>query len=372
MADIDAIVIGAGVIGLAVARELALAGQSVIVLEAADAIGTETSSRNSGVIHAGIYYPVGSLKAKYCVEGKRRLYDYCDQHGVPYRRCEKLIVATDATELAALEKLCALGRANGVDDLVMISAADALAMEPALATVGAVLSPSTGIIDGHAYMLALQGDAEAEGATVAFLTPFEGAERSGDELVVSAGGAEPMQLSTRALVNAAGLRASHVAQGIAALDAAHVPQTRYAKGNYFVLQGRAPFTRLIYPAPHTHGLGVHLTLDMGGQARFGPDVEWIERVDYSVDERRCEGFVDAIRRYWPGMPEGALAPGYAGVRPKIGGPSDPASDFRIDGPDEHGVPGLVNLYGIESPGLTSSLAIAREVAARLGVEGASG
>jgi L-2-hydroxyglutarate oxidase LhgO len=372
MADIDAIIIGAGVIGLAVARELALAGQTVIVLEAADSIGTETSSRNSGVIHAGIYYPNGSLKAKYCVEGKRRLYDYCDEHGVPYRRCGKLIVAADATELAALEKLCALGRANGVDDLAMISAADALAMEPALATVGAVLSPSTGIIDGHAYMLALQGDAEAKGATVAFLTPFEGAEVSGDEIVVSAGGAEPMQLSTRVLVNAAGLRASLVARGVAGLDAAHVPETRYAKGNYFVLQGRAPFTRLIYPAPHTHGLGVHLTLDMGGQARFGPDVEWIERVDYSVDERRCEGFVDAIRRYWPGMPEGALAPGYAGVRPKISGPSDPAGDFRIDGPDEHGVPGLVNLYGIESPGLTSSLAIAREVAARLGVTGASG
>jgi L-2-hydroxyglutarate oxidase LhgO len=366
MADVDAIVIGAGVIGIAAARALAQGGRSVVVLEAAEGIGTETSSRNSEVIHAGLYYPAGSLKAKLCVEGRKALYAFCDSHGVPYRRCGKLIVATDEAELAAVEGIRGKGLVNGCDDLVMISAAEAMGMEPALSCIGALWSPSTGILDSHAYMLALQGDAEEAGAAFAFHTPFLRADVSGNVIIVETGGAEPMRLTCNVLVNCAGLHASKAAAAMDGLYAGHVPVTNYAKGNYFVLSGRAPFSRLIYPAPHAHGLGVHLTLDLGGQARFGPDVEWIETVDYAVDPSRCEGFDEAIRRYWPGLPDGALSPGYAGIRPKICGPHDPAPDFRIDGPEVHGVPGLVNLFGIESPGLTASLAIAREAVERLG------
>ncbi len=366
MADVDAIVIGAGVIGIAVARALAQGGRSVIVLEAAEGIGTETSSRNSEVIHAGLYYPSGSLKAKLCVEGRKALYAFCDSHGVPYRRSGKLIVATDEAELASIEAIRKKGEVNGCDDLVMISAEQAMGMEPALSCIGALLSPSTGILDSHAYMLALQGDAEDAGAVFAFHTPFLRADATGNEITVETGGAEPMRLTCTVLVNCAGLHASKVASAVEGLDAAHVPVTNYAKGNYFVLSGRAPFSRLIYPAPHAHGLGVHLTLDLGGQARFGPDVEWVESLDYAVDPARSEGFDEAIRRYWPGLPDNALSPGYSGIRPKICGPNDPAPDFRIDGPDVHGIPGLVNLYGIESPGLTASLAVARETVERLG------
>ncbi|QPC44204.1 NAD(P)/FAD-dependent oxidoreductase [Kaustia mangrovi] len=366
MADIDAVIVGAGVVGLAIARELAMGGRSVVVLETADAIGTETSSRNSEVIHAGIYYPQGSLKARACVEGRRRLYDYMDTHGVPYRRCGKLIVAAGEDELAGIEALCARGKANGVDDLAMVSAAEAHALEPALDTVGGALSPSTGIVDSHALMLAYQGDAEAAGAMVAFLTPFERAEIVAEgRIAVHAGGAEPMTLETAVLVNAAGLYASHVAERIEGLDAAHVPVTRYARGHYFVLNGRCPFSHLIYPAPNNAGLGVHLTLDLGGQARFGPDVEWIDGIEYGVDPARGESFYAAIRRYWPELPHDSLNPGYSGIRPKLVGPADPPADFRIDGPEAHGVPGLVNLFGIESPGLTASLALALEVATRL-------
>lgn len=366
MADVDAIVIGAGVIGIAVARALAQGGRSVVVLEAAEGIGTETSSRNSEVVHAGLYYPAGSLKAKLCVEGRKALYAFCDSHVVPYRRCGKLIVATDEAELAAVEGIRGKGLVNGCDDLVMISATEAIGMEPALSCIGALWSPSTGILDSHAYMLALQGDAEEAGAAFAFHTPFLRADVSGNVITVEAGGAEPMRLTCNVLVNCAGLHASKAAAAMDGLAAAHVPVTNYAKGNYFVLSGRAPFSRLIYPAPHAHGLGVHLTLDLGGQARFGPDVEWVESIDYAVDPARCEGFDEAIRRYWPGLPDGALSPGYAGIRPKICGPHDPAPDFRIDGPEVHGVPGLVNLFGIESPGLTASLAVAREAVERLG------
>lgn len=365
-ADIDVIVVGAGVIGLATARELAMTGLSVIVLENADAIGTGTSSRNSEVIHAGLYYPKRSLKAKFCVEGRRRLYDYCESHGVAHRRCGKLIVATSDDEVAVLEGLKAKGEANGCDDLTMISGEEARLLEPALSCVAALVSPSTGIIDSHGYMLALRGDAEDHGAAIALLSPFERAKVHGSGFTVFVGGAEPMSLTCRMLVNASGLYASTIARRIEGLAPQHVPDTRYAKGNYFMLAGRAPFGRLIYPAPHTHGLGVHLTLDMGGQARFGPDVEWVETIDYGVDPRRFEGFVEAVRRYWPAMPDDALVPGYSGIRPKIGHPAAPAADFRIDGPEAHGVPGLVNLFGIESPGLTSSLAIATEVRSRLG------
>ena len=361
MSDIDAIVVGAGVIGLAVARALALAGCSVVVIEQAEAIGTETSSRNSEVIHAGLYYPAGSLKAQLCVEGRHLLYEYCASHGVSHRRCGKLVVASDASELEAVEKVAQRGVANGCDDLTMISGAQALAMEPALACIGALHSPSTGIVDSHAFMLALQGDAEDAGAVVAFHTPFLRADATGNGIMVETGGDAPLRFSTRILVNAGGLHASHVARAIDGLDPVHVPDTRYARGVYFVLSGRAPFSRLIYPAPHAHGLGVHLTLDLAGSARFGPDVEWIDTIDYRVDPARADGFDAAIRRYWPGLPDAALAPGYAGIRPKTAGPDDPASDFQIDGPATHGVPGVVNLFGIESPGLTASLAIARRV-----------
>jgi L-2-hydroxyglutarate oxidase LhgO len=363
---VDAVVIGAGVVGLAVARELAQTGLSVIVIEAAEGIGTETSSRNSEVIHAGIYYPAGSLKARLCVAGRERLYGYCESHGVPHRRSGKLIVATSDDELAGIEGLARKGAANGVDDLRMLNREETLALEPALACTGALLSPSTGIIDSHAYMLALQGDAEDAGAAFAFHTPFLSAHPMGGETLVRTGGDEPTELSTRILVNSAGLHASRVAHGIEGLAAAMTPETRYARGHYFVLNGKAPFSHLIYPAPHAHGLGVHLTLDLAGQARFGPDVEWVDAIEYQVDPARGEGFDEAIRTYWPGLPAGALSPGYSGIRPKICGPDDPAPDFRIDGPETHGVPGLVNLFGIESPGLTASLAIADEVSRKLG------
>jgi L-2-hydroxyglutarate oxidase LhgO len=368
MADCDVVVVGAGVVGLAVARELALAGRSVIVIESADGIGTETSSRNSEVIHAGLYYPPGSLKARLCVEGRGRLYAYCAERGIPHRRCGKLVVATDAAELEAIAAIGERGRTNGCTDLRMLGGPEARAMEPALTAdlAGALWSPSTGIVDSHAYMLALQGEAEAAGALVALHTPFVAAEAEPGGFTIRTGGADPGELRCAMLVNAAGLWASRVAGSVVGLDPAHVPETRFAKGNYALLQGRAPFSRLIYPAPQAHGLGVHLTLDLAGQARFGPDVEWVDAIDYAVDASRLAAFDEAIRRYWPGLPRGALVPGYAGIRPKLGGPQDAAADFRIDGPERHGVAGLVNLFGIESPGLTASLAIAREVRERLG------
>ncbi|MBB4197395.1 FAD-dependent oxidoreductase [Rhodoblastus sphagnicola] len=359
--DIDAVVVGAGVVGLSVGLALAQTGREVVVLEAAERIGSETSSRNSEVIHAGLYYPTGSLKARFCVAGRKALYDYCESHGVAHKRCGKLVVATDDSEMPALRALAQKGWDNGVDDLKLISAQEARALEPALFCVGAILSPSTGIFDSAAYMLALRGDSEAAGASFAFNTPFVAASIEDDGIAVETGGAEPMRLKTSLLVNCGGLHASRVAENIAGLDPTHIPRTRYAKGNYFTLPGRAPFTRLIYPMPTAHGVGLHLTFDVGGQARFGPDVEWVETIDYGVDSRRAQNFGDVIRRYWPGAPKTALTPSYCGVRPKIAGPDQPAADFRIDGPAVHGVPGLINLFGIESPGLTSSLAIAAHV-----------
>jgi len=365
MDHFDAIVVGAGVVGLAIARELALQDLSVLVLEGATGIGMETSSRNSEVIHAGIYYEPGSLKARLCIEGRHALYAYCAERGIPHRRCGKILTASSEAELAAVEALAARGRANGADDLEMIAANQARAMEPALRTVGAMWSPSTGIIDSHAFMLALQGDAENAGALFAFRTPFVGAERTDNGFVVRCGGDEPMEIGCRILVNAAGLHASKVARTISGLSADAIPETRYCKGSYFMLPGRAPFSRLIYPAPHAHGLGVHLTLDMAGQARFGPDTEWVETLDYHVGPDRRHAFEEAIRDYWPDLPRGSLVPGYSGIRPKLAKPGEPAADFQIQDVEAHGVPGLVNLFGIESPGLTSSLAIAREVASRL-------
>ena len=370
MEHTDAVVIGAGVVGLAVARALAATGREVVILEAENAFGTITSARNSEVIHAGIYYPTGSLRAKLCVRGKQLLYAYCADHGVAHRRCGKLVVATEAAELPALQRLQATARANGVVDLQWLTSDQASALEPALHSVGALLSPSTGIIDSHGLMLALLGDAERCGAVLALCSPVRGwrVTPHGIELDVgdSTGPDAAMTLRAGVVVNSAGLGAPALARRLAGLDPAGVPRDHLAKGCYFALPGRAPFSRLVYPAPgQSSHLGVHLTLDLGGQARFGPSFEWVEQIDYSVPAAGADAFYAEVRRYWPDLPDGALQPGYAGLRPKISGPGEPAADFRIDGPGRHGVPGLVNLYGIESPGLTSCLAIAEQVAALL-------
>jgi L-2-hydroxyglutarate oxidase LhgO len=364
METADAVVIGAGVVGLAVARALALAGREVIVLEAETSFGTITSARNSEVIHAGIYYPPGSLRAALCVRGKALLYDYCASHGVAHRRCGKLVVAADAIELPALDRLRATALANGVTDLQPLSAAQARALEPALQCHSALLSPSTGIIDSHGLMLALLGDAERHGAMLALCSPLLGGRITPQGMVLDVGGDTPMTLRARSVVNSAGLSAPALARRLAGLAPQHVPRDHLAKGCYFSLAGHAPFSRLVYPAPgQSSHLGVHLTLDLGGQARFGPSFEWVDSIDYSVDPAGADAFYAEVRRYWPALPDGALQPGYAGLRPKISGPGEPAADFRIDGPAQHGVPGLVNLFGIESPGLTACLAIAERVVA---------
>ena len=361
MERVDCVVIGAGVVGLACARALALAGREVIVLDAAGAIGTETSSRNSEVIHAGIYYPPGSAKARLCVEGRALLYRYCEAHGVAHRRCGKLIVATAPGQIATLHRIQAQAAANGVHDLRLLAADEARAMEPELHCVAALHSPSTGIIDSHGLMLAYQGEAEDRGAMLALHSPVMGGATGVGGIMLDVGGVEPMRIFARTVVNSAGLMAQRVAAGLRGFPLEKVPPCHYAKGNYYSLAARSPFTHLIYPVPEAAGLGVHLTLDLAGQARFGPDVEWIAEIDYDVDLRRADGFYRAIRDYWPGLRDGQLAPGYAGIRPKLGGPEQPASDFLIQGPVEHGVPGLVNLFGIESPGLTASLALAEQV-----------
>ena len=366
MDRIDTVVVGAGVVGLACARELAMAGHEVVVLEAENAFGTATSARNSEVIHAGLYYPAGSLRARLCVQGKALLYDFCQRHGVAHRRCGKLVVATEPDELPALRRLQGHAQGNGVDDLRWLTREQAQALEPALRCEAALLSPSTGIVDSHGLMLALLGEAEAHGAVLALCSPLRAARVVDDGLVLEVGGEAATTLHARQVVNAAGLQACAVAGAIAGLPAAQVPQAFYAQGAYFTLSGRAPFSHLVYPVPgESSHLGVHLTLDLGGQARFGPSFRWVDAVDYTVEAADGAGFADAVRHYWPALPEGALQPGYAGVRPKISGPGEPAADFRIDGPAQHGVAGLVNLFGIESPGLTASLAIAREVRARL-------
>lgn len=357
MEQLDCVVVGAGVVGLAVARALALQGREVLVLEAAKAFGTGTSSRNSEVIHAGIYYAPGSLKARLCVQGRALLYDYCQARGISHRRCGKLLVATDPAQVAQLQGIADQARRNGVTDLVLLSAAEARQLEPHLQCEAALLSPSTGIVDSHGLMLALLGDLENAGGVLACNAPLAGARvgPSGIALQTEDG----TQLLAKTVVNAAGLQAPALAARFAGLDPRQVPQAFYAKGNYFTLATRAPFSHLIYPVPQAAGLGVHLTLDLGGQAKFGPDVQWVDLPDdLTVDPARGDAFYAEVRKYWPALPDGALLPGYAGIRPKISAPGEAARDFVIQTPRHHGVPGLVNLFGIESPGLTSCLAIA--------------
>jgi L-2-hydroxyglutarate oxidase LhgO len=362
MDSIEVAVIGAGVVGLAIARELALRGREVVVIEAANAIGTGISSRNSEVIHAGLYYPTGSLKAQLSVRGKALLYGYCAARGVAHQRCGKLVVATREADVPKLAKLAAQGVAHGVDDLRLLSREEALSIEPALDCAGALLSPSSGIVDSHGLMTALLGDAENAGAALALASPLSGGARvggdAGDGWRLRVG---DFELGARCVVNAAGLFASQVAESLGIT----APRLRFARGHYFSLAGRAPFSHLVYPLPVDGGLGVHLTLDLGGQARFGPDVQWLPDIvpatlDYAVDAALAPAFEAEVRSYWPGLPAGALTPAYAGIRPKLTGPGEPAADFRIDVS-----PGLANLFGIESPGLTASLAIAEFVADRL-------
>ncbi len=356
--SVDAIVIGAGVIGLAIARRLALDGREVVVLEAAAGIGTETSSRNSEVIHAGIYYAKDSLMARLCVRGRQQLYAYLRERALPHANCGKLIVATSAAEASQLERIRARAWANGVDDLYPIDARLARDLEAELRCTAALMSPSTGTFDSHAYMTSLQGDAEAAGALFAFRAPVTGGRATGKAIEIEVGGADPATLAATLVVNSAGLDATRLASRIEGLSREHVPTPYYAKGNYFSLAGRAPFSRLMYPVPVPGGLGTHYTIDLGGQARFGPDVEWVDDRNYDVDPRRADAFYASIRRWWPGLEDGTLAPAYSGIRPKIVPPGAPPQDFRIDGPAVHGVRGLVNLFGMESPGLTASLAIA--------------
>jgi L-2-hydroxyglutarate oxidase LhgO len=381
----DCVVIGAGVVGLAVARRLAMAGREVIILEAEGMIGTGTSSRNSEVIHAGIYYPTGSLKARSCVAGKEALYAYCAERGIPHRRAGKLIVAASEAQQATLHQIRAKAAANGVADLAWLSAGEVRELEPEVVCTAALLSPSTGIIDSHALMLAYQGDAEDHGAMLAVHSPVTRGRVDEDGITLEVGDAGPsagsitapsaepgpepgpepdalsMSLRARIVVNSAGLHAPEVAARLQGLPPEMVPKAHFCRGNYFTLSGARPFTHLVYPVPEDAGLGVHVTLDLGGQVRFGPDVEWIDGIDYGVDPTRSAVFYEAIRRYYPALRDGALEPGYAGIRPKIGPAGSPAADFVVQGPDDHGVPGLVNLFAIESPGLTASLALAEQV-----------
>ena len=363
MESIECVIVGAGVVGLAIARELARAGREVLILERHDAIGTETSSRNSEVIHAGLHYPAGSLKATTCVRGRDLLYAYCESRGVPHRRCGKLIVAASEMQIADLERIKAGAVQNGVDDLQLLDRAATRRLEPEIECVSSLHSPSTGIVDSHALMLALLGEAESAGAMLVLQSPVKRMAATGAGIQLDCG---ETQLLARWAINSAGLGAVALANRTEGLAEEHVPSAFMAKGSYFSLAGRAPFSRLIYPVPVPGGLGVHLTLDLGGQARFGPDVEWVNSIDYAVDPARSTGFRAEIRKYWPGLADRQLSPAYSGIRPKIAGPGRPAADFRIDGPETHGVTGLVNLFGIESPGLTAALAIAEHVAGIVG------
>jgi len=366
--DFDAVVVGAGAVGLACGYALARRGLTVAVLERDVAIGQEVSSRNSEVIHGGLYYPTGSLKARLCVQGRRALYHFLDAHNVAYDRCGKLVVATNPDEVGHVEAIFAQAQANGVEGMARLSKAEALALEPDLKAEMALISPQSGVFDSHGYMLALQGEIEACSGAVVVSTPFEGAQSyAGGGFKVKAGGAEPTALTCRYLITAPGLAAQDVAGHVEGFPKDLIPPAHFGKGVYFRLQGKAPFKRLIYPPPIHGALGTHYRRDLGGQAVFGPDLNYVDEPDYSVDASAAAGFYSYIRKFWPGLPDGVLAPDYAGIRPKLHGPDEPQPDFRIDGSDKHGLAGLVALFGIESPGLTSSLAIGEEVAQLLGL-----
>lgn len=366
--DFDAVVVGAGAVGLACGYALSRRGLVVAVLEAGPIIGEGVSARNSEVIHGGLYYATGSLKARLCVAGRRALYPFLDAHKVAYDKCGKLVVATTADEVARLDAILEQARVNDVDGMGELSKAQVLALEPELACEGALISPESGVFDSHGYMLALQGEIEAAGGAVVTSTPFEGAAPlEGGGFTVRAGGAEPTTLTTRRLVTAPGLSAQAVAAEIEGFPKDTIPLLHYGKGVYFRLAGKAPFARLIYPPPIPGALGTHYRRDLGGQAVFGPDLQFVDEPDYTVDPDRAGEFYRYIRKFWPGLPDGALTPDYAGIRPKLHGPGEPQGDFRIDGPEAHGLADLVTLFGIESPGLTSSLAIGEEVAGRLGL-----
>jgi L-2-hydroxyglutarate oxidase LhgO len=359
------LVVGAGVVGLAIARAAALAGHEVIVAEAADAIGTGTSSRNSEVIHAGLYYPTGSKRAWHCTRSRRMLYDYCASHGVPHRKCGKLVVATNANEVARIEGVLKQAKLNEVEGVDLIDGAAAKRLEPELACLVAMRSPETGIIDSHAFMHALRGDLEDHGGVIAFNTPIERLVLTRAGWEVQFGGTEPGEIQVDAVVNSAGLGAQRLGRATEGYPQQRVPRLVLAKGNYFGFAGRPVFSRLVYPVPIAGGLGVHVTLDMSGRMRFGPDVQWIAQENYEVDASRAEAFYDRIRDYFPRLPDNALVPDYAGIRPKITGEGEPQADFMIDAPQDHGVPRLVQLFGIESPGLTSALSLGEEVAGYL-------
>lgn len=364
--DVDCVVLGAGVVGLAVARQLAMIGHDVLIVDQAEGIGTGTSSRNSEVIHAGLYYTPGSLKAQSCVQGKEFLYAYCAARGIAHQRTGKLIVAANDSEAKQLELIQQRAQQCGVTDLTRIDGAQARALEPELVCHSALLSPSTGIVDSHALMLSLQGDAENLGAHCVFHTPFQRGRRLDDgTFELEFGGDHPQTLTARTVINATGLYAPDVARKIANTPHTGIPKARYCKGSYFTLSGRSPFSHLIYPVPNDSGLGVHLTLDLGRQAKFGPDTEWIDRIDYSFDDTRADDFYSTIRNYWPALPDAALQPGYTGIRPKITDSGEPAADFMIQGPNDHGIDGLVHMMGIESPGLTACLALGQHVGALL-------
>lgn len=362
--SVDCVVIGAGVVGLALARAMARKGREVLILEAEEAFGSITSARNSEVIHAGIYYPHGGLKERLCIEGRDKIYAFCHAYGVTYKRTTKVVFAADDSEVAGLKKLQAHAADSGVY-MTYLQASEAKKLEPNLVCAAALLSPLTGIIDSHGFMLAILGDAEAHGAVIAYNSPVVSGEAADDGVIIHAGGPAPMSLKAKTVINCAGLSAQNISRSIRGVGAPSIPPQHYAKGNYFYLSGKAPFSRLIYPLPGAHSLGLHYTLDLAGQGRFGPDVEWVEKINYDVNEARGPSFYAAIRKYWPDLPDDALRPGYSGIRPKIQAKGEPTRDFMIQTEHETGVKGYAALYGIESPGLTSSLAIADYVAERL-------